>query len=295
MKANLPKPGCYVIAVSGGLDSVCLLNLMVSSGRYRLIVAHFDHGIRSDSSRDLEFVLDLAGKYKLEFVSAKGELGPEASEARARRARYDFLRQVLQETKAEAIVTAHHQDDRLETVIINLIRGTGRLGLGPISETKDIKRPFLALDKQQLRDYAYQQNLSWREDSTNQDDRYLRNYIRLYIIPRLDLQAKQQLIAIMDQQTKVNIQIDRLIYSMLECDDSARLSRQVVNSLSYNESKELIASWLRYNNLVSFDRRMIDRLTIAIKTKRPGVKLDVYDQAQIIINKEFLALNTIER
>lgn len=198
-------------------------------------------------------------------------------------------------TNSFALVTAHHQDDRIETLIINLIRGTGRLGLSSLKETESIKRPFLAASKRELTDYAFQHNLSWREDSTNLDQRYLRNYIRLNVIPKLSDTDKTKLVAFMDSQLVLNQEIDLQLAKFFTADEKQKLRKQVILSLPYNESKELIASWLRLNNLLNFDHRTIERLTLAAKTKRTGTRLDVYNRTEMLIDKDFLALSTMER
>ena len=293
MRANLPKPGTYVVAVSGGVDSVVLLNLLVRSGKYNLIVAHFDHGIRRDSSKDLMLVKSIAANYGLDFVSGAGRLGAQASEAVAREARYAFLMRTLQAKDASAIITAHHRDDRLETMIINLIRGSGRRGIAALAETALIKRPLLSISKADIKDYANQHKLSWREDSTNGDDRYLRNYIRHNILSRMSEADKQRLIELIDRQADINRELDKLISKLVKTD--TKLERKLIQGVGFNESKELIAYWLRGNNLINFDRKTIERLTLAVKTKRPGTKLDVYNNASILIDKRFLALTTLER
>ncbi len=293
MRVNLPKPGVYLVAVSGGVDSVSLLHRLVKGGQYKLVVAHFDHGIRPDSDQDRRFVKSLASSYGLDFVSAKGRLGAGASEAAARAARYRFLRTAAQANGASAIIMAHHRDDRLETLIINLIRGSGRRGMTAMADTLLIKRPLLEVTKAEIRQYADQHNLSWREDSTNSDDRYLRNYIRHNILTRMSDSDKNRLIELIDRQAVVNRQLDDIIGSLVHND--TRLDRRVLRDVGFNESKELIAYWLRANNLVNFDRKTIERLTLAAKTKRPGTKLDVYNHASILIDKQFLALTTSER
>jgi tRNA(Ile)-lysidine synthase len=123
------EPGRYVIAVSGGVDSVALLHALTKRPALDMIVAHFDHGIRPESAQDAAFVRTLAESYGLPFVTDRVELGPDASEASARQARYSFLRTLQRQYDATSIITAHHQDDLLETAIINLLRGTGRRGL----------------------------------------------------------------------------------------------------------------------------------------------------------------------
>src|SRR4051794_19867846 len=125
MDVVLPKPGSYVVAVSGGVDSMALLHYLQTRPGIKLTVAHFDHGIRDDSPEDRKLAQEVAKSYKLPFVYHEGRLGGEASEATARAARYDFLNKVRRSSQAQAIITAHHQDDLLETAILNMLRGTG--------------------------------------------------------------------------------------------------------------------------------------------------------------------------
>lgn len=146
-----------------------------------IIVAHFDHGTRKNSSEDADFVRRKAGEYGLEFRLGRGQLGARASEAEARKARYKFLREI---DPIGTIFTAHHLDDLVETVLINLIRGTGWRGLAGLNRP-GIRRPFLEaelfyepLDKLAIIEYAAKQKLEYREDPSNSWDEYLRNRIR---------------------------------------------------------------------------------------------------------------------
>src|ERR1039458_1834138 len=152
--------GRYIVAVSGGVDSVALLDIMSRQPELDLIVAHFDDGIRTDSAKDRIFVGDLATKYGYLFEFEEGKMGSSTSEAEARLARYDFLERARNKHQAAAIVTAHHQDDVIETAILNLYRGTGRRGLSSLGSTDLIKRPLLAISKQELIDYAKSRNLT---------------------------------------------------------------------------------------------------------------------------------------
>src|SRR5690606_41547248 len=110
-------------AVSGGIDSVVLLDMLSHVPGLKLVVTHFDHGIRPDSAQDAVFVEELAAHYGLPFETKRVELGTKASEELARRHRYAFLRDVAARYNAK-IITAHHADDVIETVAINHIRGT---------------------------------------------------------------------------------------------------------------------------------------------------------------------------
>lgn len=165
----------YVVAVSGGVDSMVLLDMMIRAGERDLIVAHFDHGIRADSFEDAELVKNAAQGYGVPFAMRREKLGRGASEAHARERRYRFLRGLATKHNAR-IVTAHHLDDLVETVAINMTRGTGWRGLAVLDS--DCLRPLLDMDKQTLIAYAKRYGIAWREDSTNQSDAYLRNRIR---------------------------------------------------------------------------------------------------------------------
>lgn len=168
--------GNCVVAVSGGVDSVVLLDILVKKSDANIIVAHFDHGIRGDSSKDADFVRNLAKFYDLVFETKREELGEKASELLARNRRYAFLREIAKKHDAR-LVTAHHNDDIIETVAINLTRGTGWRGLAVLDS--DVARPLVGVSKSMILDYAKKNSLKWREDSTNYSDKYLRNRIRL--------------------------------------------------------------------------------------------------------------------
>src|SRR5690606_15740277 len=117
---------------SGGVDSVVLLDILARSDRYDLTVAHFDHGMRPDSAADARFVEGLAAQYGLDFIGKREELGVQASEDRARSARYDFL--FAEAKKRSAVVaTAHHLDDVVESIAINIVRGTGWRGVAVLA------------------------------------------------------------------------------------------------------------------------------------------------------------------
>lgn len=195
----------YILAVSGGVDSRVLLDMFAKNVDQDLIVAHFDHGIRSDSASDAEFVADLAKKYNLPFETKREELGKKASEELARTRRYKFLREVAKKHGAR-IITAQHADDVIETVVINLIRGTGWRGLAGMDS--DIIRPLVNLTKQEILDYANKNQLDWVEDETNLTDNYLRNRVRKYLKDLGD-DAKRQVLALWSTQKHLKAEIDK--------------------------------------------------------------------------------------
>lgn len=288
--------GKYVVAVSGGIDSVSLLHALRARPAIDVIVAHFDHGIRPDSGEDRRFVEALAASYGLPFYCAEGRLGPDTGEAAARRARYAFLRGVLDATNADAIVTAHHQDDVLETAVINLLRGTGRKGLSALKSHGGVERPLLYISKAEIADYARVHRLEWREDSTNTDEKYLRNYIRRRIVPRLDEQSRSRLLEIIANSAANSDKIDTLLVKYLsENSGSGRLVRRSVVEMPHAVAREVMAAWLRDHGLRDFDRSTLERLVIGAKTARAGSRFDVRRSLKLRVGRNDLALIDVER
>lgn len=203
----------YVVGVSGGVDSVVLLDALahgrlgVWDGRPRgeIIVAHFDHGIREDSRQDAELVASLAEKYGLIYEATREELGAHASEELARQQRYAFLHAVCKKHDAR-LMTAHHADDVVETVAINLHRGTGWRGLA-VLDSPGIARPLLTMTKRDIYTYANERHLVWHEDSTNQDHRYLRNRLRR-LLETADSETKEWVRELRECQLTLKRKID---------------------------------------------------------------------------------------
>ena len=288
--------GTYVVAVSGGVDSMVLLDLLRQSPGAKLIVAHFDHGIRKDSIKDRQFVQCIAKKHGLPFAHKAGKLGPNTSEAKARTARYEFLRSVQKASGAKAIITAHHQDDALETAIINILRGSGRRGLTSIKSTNEIIRPMLGHNKEQIRDYAISHAVAWREDATNTDTKYLRNYIRANVLPKLSDGERAQLVILLEQQREINENIDDNLIVILHVQPGIdTLDRAWFIRLPHDVAKEILHSWLRRHGAKDVTKKTIERLIVAMKTGRVGSKVDVDNEIQLHVSKNTLALKHRER
>lgn len=290
------EPGTYVVAVSGGVDSMVLLDLLRQNPDIKLVVAHYDHGIREDSEIDRKLVQDIAKKHGLVFVYDEGNLGPDASEATARKARYDFLHSVRQATGARVIITAHHEDDVLETAVINMLRGTGRKGLASLKSTDLILRPLLHVPKSQIKTYAKEHNLKWREDSTNQDTKYLRNYIRHKILPKFSADERQKLSELVAETRRLNTEIENLLALGLHLQPAVdSLDRHWFIMLPHNVAREVMAEFLRKHKARGFTTKTLDRLIIAAKTFKPGQQADVDKNHVLKINKSRLALTRRER
>lgn len=289
-------PGTYVVAVSGGVDSMVLLDILRRQPQLKLVVAHFDHGIRPDSSKDRKLVQDISRKHKLPFIHDEGSLGPDTSEDKARAARYDFLHRVRSASGSRAIITAHHKDDVIETAVMQLLRGTGRRGLSSLTSGMMIERPLLHLTKEELLRYAKQHNIQWREDSTNTDTKYLRNCIRHIILPRLSEQQRQQLHDLLSNMRKINAEIDQLLDIAMHMQPSrTSISRSWFIRLPHSVSNEVMAHWLRGHDIRGFSRRQLDKLVLDAKTLAPGQQVDVNKNYQIKITSGLLALTSTDR
>ncbi len=275
MKVNVPA-GKYVVAVSGGVDSVALLHVLAHEPDLQLVVAHYDHGIRPDSAEDRKLVQLYAKTYDLPFEYEEGRLGQSASEATARKARYDFLRRVCKKHSASAIITAHHQDDVLETIIINFLRGTKSRGLSSLRSTNELVRPLLHVPKETIRMYALENMLEWREDSTNSDPKYLRNYVRLHIVPRMDSEAREALLATSKRASELNDAIQTLVDEYLQAQSSPNvLNRAQFTALPSEVASEVLVQWLRTRTAVTISKQLVARLYEAILNGRNGSQVDV--------------------
>ena len=199
-----PAGATVVVAVSGGADSMALWDLLVRAERWSLVIFHLNHGLRPEAHGDAELIQQRALYYSDQKLKA-GTLVCEqsnisalaarwhcSSETAGRRHRYARLADIAHRHEATAVLTAHHLDDQIETVLANLLRGAGPVGLSgiprrrPLTPTCVVLRPLLAIPREQLRDYLLQRALDWREDSTNTDTRFTRNFLRHQVIPGLE-------------------------------------------------------------------------------------------------------------
>lgn len=192
----LPEGSLVVAAVSGGRDSMCLLDVLVSLREklgFRLAACHFNHQLRGAESRgDEAFVEKYCQRLGVPIVIGRGDvraratqLGESVEEA-ARVLRYAFFDKTLLELGADRLATAHHADDNGETLLINLVRGTGLQGLTGIPPRRGaVVRPMLSISHQQICVYAEERRVPYREDSSNERRDYLRNRIRHDVMPLL--------------------------------------------------------------------------------------------------------------
>jgi tRNA(Ile)-lysidine synthase len=185
-----------VLGLSGGADSVALLDALVSlSGRrgFHVVAAHLDHGLRPGSTDDASFCRALCERLGVPLRAASADVAARARRERggleqaARRERYAFLRRVREETGASVIAVAHTRDDQAETLLLRLLRGAGATGLGGMRpRSGDLVRPLLRVSRDEVLAHLRERGLAWREDPTNVDMRHTRNRIRHELLPYLE-------------------------------------------------------------------------------------------------------------
>lgn len=182
-----------VVAVSGGVDSMVLLDLLLKERGLTLIVGHFNHGLRGqESDADETFVAERALTCGVPFHTGRGDTAGEAKrrgvgiQEAARDLRYDFLIRLRETTGAGRIATGHHADDNAETILLHLFRGAGVQGMSGIPVARDgIIRPLLFAERQEIEEYARNEHIPFRTDSSNAKDGYTRNTVRHHVIPLL--------------------------------------------------------------------------------------------------------------
>lgn len=182
-----------IVAVSGGADSVALLEILLRLG-YKCVIAHCNFHLRSvESNDDNIFVRKLAEQLKTPIYSIDFNTVEHADnegisiEMAARELRYDWFEELRLKLEAQAIVTGHHLDDNLETILLNIVRGTGLRGLtGMPMRNGQVVRPLLDTSHQELVDFLREQGIEWREDSSNATNDYQRNRIRNQVLPLLE-------------------------------------------------------------------------------------------------------------
>src|SRR6266850_7947417 len=183
-------PGTALIAVSGGADSVALLDLLhgvASDLGLTLVVAHADHGMQTAGGAVGRTVGRLAEQYGWPFETVELHLGPDATETVARRARYTWLREVQRRLGAAYLITAHHQDDQIETVVLRALRGSAPAGLAGIARSgrDGLVRPLLPFTHRELVAHVAARGLAAHDDPANADPRHLRSSVRPTVLPLL--------------------------------------------------------------------------------------------------------------
>lgn len=269
-KYNLIKDGDkIVVGVSGGPDSITLLDLLLKLKnqniiKFDIVVCHINHMIREEAISDEQYVKEYCNKNniecfvkraKVEEIAKQNKMGTEET---GRKIRYDFFYEILEKTKSNKIATAHNANDNAETVLMNIIRGCGTSGLKGIeANNKQIVRPLIECNRKEIEEYCKQNNLNPRIDKTNFENDYTRNKIRNMLIPyiqdnfnpniieginRLSSLSKQEndyleketqkaYISIVEEITNTSISLDLKKFNSLEKVIKSRVVLYTINEL----------------------------------------------------------------
>ena len=260
-----------IAAVSGGVDSVVLLDILYNLSQkigFNLSVAHFNHKIRPKTSDiDEQFVINLSKYYKLEVHTASGKVKEYAKknaisvETAARVLRYNFFEKVSRTINADLLATAHTQDDNTETFFMNIFRGSGLTGLSGIPRVRQliknvrVIRPLIDISKNDLIEYAKLRNLQWREDESNDWLDYTRNKIRHKLIPTLEAEFSPSIKDNVQRITKFLQGTDEFIQERVsevsdliisrETNENYKIKINILNSNNQFIQGEIISRFLK--------------------------------------------------
>ena len=295
--SGLAKRRRYLVGVSGGRDSVALLHWLMEEGCKNLIVCHLNHGLRGrESGADAAFVRRLAQRYGLVFETEKtlvsklaGERGLSLEEA-GREARLEFFKRVGGHYRCRRVVLGHHADDQVETVLMNLFRGTGNLGgMREHSEVKiqnrrlELLRPLLRVWRTEINTYLDERGFRFREDGSNASDDFLRNRIRANLVPCLKKTFRRDVTKAVARVAALAADESDLMDALVAaCDVAGRMAGELsvskLRDLGIALQRRVILAWLRERGVadVGFEavervRSMIDNESIA-KINLPGDK-----------------------
>ena len=194
LTTKLKENDCIVLALSGGPDSMCLFSLLLQlKEKYHLkmICAHVNHNVRYESEEEARFVKSMVLKNECIFEFMKIENYPQENfESSARKKRYHFFNELIRKYQANYLMTAHHGDDLMETILMRLIRGSNLKGYAgfkkeTIYKNYELLRPLIHTTKKEILEYNLQNNIEYRNDQSNEEKRYTRNRIRKNILPLL--------------------------------------------------------------------------------------------------------------
>lgn len=262
-KFNLIKDGDkIVLGVSGGPDSISMLNILneikhEQSIKFEIYVAHVNHLIRKEAIDDEKYVEDYCNKKDIECYIKRIDVEQIANnkkigtEEAGRNARYDFFEEILQKTGSNKIAIAHNKNDKIETIIMHLLRGSGLSGLKGIEPIRDNKyiRPLIECERQEIEQYCEENELNPRIDKTNFENEYTRNKIRNIVIPYIKQEFNpnilQTLSRLSDVATEESDYVDKQTQKIYQQILMERTNKQIVLNLKeFNKQEKVIKNRL---------------------------------------------------
>lgn len=243
-KYNLiDKDDKIVVAVSGGPDSISLLDILYKLN-YNICVAHVNHGLRENAVIDQKFVEDFCNKRNIpcfvKQIKLKELKDKMTLEEAGRKERYDFFYEVMKSQKCNKIATAHNSNDNAETVIMNIIRGSGVSGLKGIEPIRDnVIRPLIEITRKEIEAYCKENKLNPRHDESNDEDIYTRNKVRLKVIPYIEENINSNVVNNINRLSSIVLEEEKYIEKEAEkayneCLIASEENRNVYNLKKFN-------------------------------------------------------------
>ncbi len=287
---NLPETTEKLyIAFSGGIDSSVLLHALLKyKKQYRLVLWHINHGLQQNAQSMEDFARSQADLYGLEFCLNKLKMKPEEGnqEARAREHRYSLFQQVL--SKQDVLLTAHHKNDQAETLLLNLMRGSGSTGLRAIASLKSLGkgflfRPLINFSRDQIEIYASQHQLTWVEDPSNKKTEFDRNYLRHNVLPVIINRwpsAINQLHRVSELQVEseqLQTDLAKIDYTLAKVNKdftkNSCLSVNILFSLSSARKKNVIRYWIKQNGFTIIGYHKIEELLKQLNSRNDAMSI----------------------
>lgn len=215
-KYNLIEKGDKVlVGVSGGPDSMCLLDNLIEISNeldFEILVAHINHCIRQEAIDDENYVIDYCKRKGIKVFVKRADIieiskeNKKGLEETGREIRYQFFEEVAKNESANKIAIAHNMNDKIETILMNIIRGSGTLGLKGIEPTREGKyiRPLIEIERKDIEEYCREKSLNPRIDKTNEDNEYTRNKIRNILIPFLKKEFNPNIIKTINKLSEIS-------------------------------------------------------------------------------------------
>jgi tRNA(Ile)-lysidine synthase len=278
-----------VLAVSGGLDSMVLLDAAAATvPREALIVATFDHGTGPSATAAATLVGESASERGLRVETGRAALGSLTTEAAWRSARWVFLRGVARRHGA-VVCTAHSEDDQLETVLMRVMRGAGARGLAGLYAASDVVRPLLRFSRRDLTRYARAQGLAWIEDPSNDSRRFLRNRVRHDLLPamrRVQPGIEEDLLKVARRAARWRVEVEAAAGEVVLAqsnngETSLDVAAQALTSYSLGQLSVLWPA-LAARIGVTLDRRGTARLAAFTASGRVGARIQLSGGWQVV-------------
>jgi len=287
LPGNLRYEDSFLVAVSGGMDSMALLHRLWKSGFQNLTVCHLNHCLRGeDSQLDAALVEKTAAEMGYPFrgketdVNALAKESGQSIETAARQARHEFFSEVAAETNVHSILLAHHADDQVETILMNLFRGTGSVGLSGMDVSSEMQvkvrtltllRPLLQVSRETIQEYVVNESTGYREDASNRDEFALRNRVRHRLLPELSeifqRDVRSSVLRLARQQRKQASAIEELM--PVAAEESLEVSALL--EIPEGLRDKVILDWLRQNQVPDCGSREVSLVAeMALSKSKPA-------------------------